>query len=55
MTCQEELIKNLIAELELSIKLNLSRPCILNAQNVAKAKHELHKFFKECGKNGDAN
>lgn len=46
MTYQDELLNNLINSLENTVIAHIKHPCILNAQNVANAKHELYKFIK---------
>ena len=46
MTYQDELLNNLINSLENAVIAHIKHPCILNAQKVANAKHELYKFIK---------
>ena len=51
MTYQDELINNLVNALENALMAHFKHPCIISAQNVAKAKHELTAFIKGCKKN----
>lgn len=46
MTYQDELLKNLIDAFEQAIISHEKHPCILSAQKLAQAKHELYKFMR---------
>lgn len=46
MTYQDELLKNLINAFEQAIITHSKYPCISNAQKLAQAKHDLHKFMR---------
>lgn len=52
MTYQDELLNNLINLLESAVIAHIKHPCILNAQKVANAKHEIHKFIKNVSGRG---
>lgn len=46
MTYQDELINSLVNELENALMAHFKHPCILNAQKLAQAKHDLYKFMR---------
>ena len=51
MTYQDQLIERLVNNLEQSVLNHERKPCIQSAQEVAKDKHALVAFLKECKKN----
>lgn len=46
MAYQDELLKNLIDAFEQAIISHEKQPCILSAQKLAQAKHDLYKFMR---------
>lgn len=47
MTNQNELIDALIRNLEVATIIQKESPSLINAQALANARHNLHKFIKE--------